>query len=338
MSAVDHASRLLRANPWGDPAHRDLWVWAPPGHGRAGDARLPAVLVLPDFGDTAEGLLARRLDAPGLHTRFDHLLAATDCPPFLAVLPDALSTVGGTQYVDSAGIGAYASWLATEVLPFIDGRFRTSGRWAVLGVGSGGFGALHLAMAFPGRFAAVGAIAPELGFGGARSALAAAIGPIAAAGGPRAFLDAWWAADEAPAAPLDALRLLCRAAAFGDGTPEDDGFPGRLPADPRTGALRPEVLAAWARFDLPARLGAPAARAALCALDALLLVGRAAAGPDAALRRFAAQAAAAGAPVTFASGAGVPPDPPAQLAAQVPALVAALERSSGGAAAAGPPG
>ena len=339
VAAIDHASQALRANPWGDPAHRDLWVWTPPGYGRDPAARLPAVLVLPGFGETGEGLLARRLDSPGLHTRFDHLLAATDCPPFIAVFPDVASTLGGTQYVDSPGIGDYARWLALEVLPFVDGRFRTNGRWAVVGASSGGFGALHLALRFPGRFDAVGAVAPDMGFDlTVLDAISAGLGPITAAGGPRAFLDAYWAVPRAPDAHFMALYLLCLSAAYGDGTPEADGFPGPLPVDPATGALRPAVLARWAAFDPLVRIEEPAAQDALRSLRVLALTAgdRDEHHLHLPLRRFAARAAALGLPVTHAEFAGGHRGTAPHLAALVPALVRPLADAGPGAAGLGP--
>ena len=41
--------------------------------------------------------------------------------PFIAVLPDCMTYLGGSQFVDSPAIGAYASHLMTEVVPIVGG-------------------------------------------------------------------------------------------------------------------------------------------------------------------------------------------------------------------------
>lgn len=271
LRCLDHSSRALRGNPWGDPTHRDLWVYTPPGYDHEPDRRYPAVLLLAPYAGTGESMLARGLTEVSIGARIDRLIVEEGCPPFLAVLPDAMSSLGGTQYVDSPGIGAYATWLMREILPFVEGRLRTSGRWGVAGRSSGGFGALHLAMSYPGRFSAVASHAGDMGFDLAYLAeLPAAVAPLQAAGGPRAFVRDFWG--RPTGGSFAALSLLCLSAAYDPvGALTLDGFPGRLPFDLRTGAVDFDTFIGWGRFDPVRRAAEGEAQAALGALELLFL-------------------------------------------------------------------
>ena len=81
-------SKALAGNPWGDPPARDLFVHVPRGcEGRP----LPAILFLAPFSGTGEKLLARGLSEESLAARLDRLFAE-GCPPFVSVMPDAMTS------------------------------------------------------------------------------------------------------------------------------------------------------------------------------------------------------------------------------------------------------
>ena len=44
----------------------------------------------------------------------------------IVVLVDAFAAVGGAQWIDSPGTGRYGTYFCDEVVPFVDGRFRTA--------------------------------------------------------------------------------------------------------------------------------------------------------------------------------------------------------------------
>jgi pimeloyl-ACP methyl ester carboxylesterase len=247
-----HESVALRNNPWKDPATRDLYVYLPPGW----DGQpLPAVLVLAPYTATGEKLLARGFFEPSIVTRFDDLIAS-GCPPFVAVLPDGMSSLGGTQYIDSPGIGDYTTYFADEVTEAVERKLPVA-RWVVVGRSSGGFGALHLAMSRPGRFDGVACHSGDLGFDLCYlSEFVPALCTLEGAGGIRGFLERAWQKEELTGSEIVTLSLLCAAAAYGDGTPEraEPYFPAELPFDPTTGAVRFDVLAKWQSFDVLQRV------------------------------------------------------------------------------------
>jgi len=259
-------STALIGNPWGDPTGRDLFVLEPAGHaGRP----LPAVLFLAPFSGTGEKLLARGLSEESLAARLDRLFL-DGCPPFRAVLPDAMTSVVGSQYVDSPGIGRYATYVADEVRAAVAAAFPTT-RWGVVGRSSGGFGALHLAMSRPGVFAAVGAHAADLGFDLCYLAdLPAAVTGVRMLGGLGGFVKAFWSKHDPPGPAFAAMNVLCMACAYSP-DPAAKPIPARLPVDFETGEVDFDVLAAWRAFDPIVRAADPAAIDALKALDLLFL-------------------------------------------------------------------
>lgn len=271
VACLDHDSRALADNPWGDPAQRDVWVYLPPGYD-PGEARYPAVLLLPGYAGTGEAMLARGLLDESIATRIDRLLQDGGCPPFIAVLPDCMTRLGGSQFVDSPGMGAYATWLVDELLPFVDSRLRTTGRWGVAGRSSGGFGALHLALERPGRFSAVACHSGDMGFPQCWLAdLPRAVLGVQAAGGVQRFLDTAWEPRAWSAEHFSALMILAMACCYSPDPQATGPLPARLPVDLETGALDLAVLEQWRRFDPIERVHDAAALDALRRLDLLYL-------------------------------------------------------------------
>jgi hypothetical protein len=239
-----HDSKALVGNPWGDPSARDVLVYTPP---RSDGRGLPVVVLLAGYAGTGEKMLARGLGDVPISTRIDRLIAG-GCPPFVAV-PDVMTTLGGCQYVDSEGIGRYATWLTDEIVPFVDATLGTSGRHGVAGRSSGGFGALHLAIERPGLFQTVACHSGDMGFDLCYLAdLAPALRGIAAAGGLGRFVASFWAKDEPSSSDFAALNLLCMACAY-SGDRSLTPIPARLPVDVSTGEVDFDVLRSWFRFD-----------------------------------------------------------------------------------------
>ncbi len=278
MRCLRHTSALLRDNPWGDPAHRDLWVYTPPGYSD-GEQAYPVIMLLSGFAGTGEAMLGRSLTEVSIASRIDRLIAgiAEDgasiepCPPFIAVLPDCMTSLGGSQHMDSPAIGPYASYLVEEVRPFVEASHRTSGRWAAAGRSSGGFGALHVAMSFPGVLQAVACHAGDLGFDLCYLAdIPKGLAAIQAAGGPLALVDAFWSSRRPSSAQFAAMNLLCMSAAYSP-DPSSADFPAQLPVDWRTGAVDFAILSSWQVHDPVQRIEDPAVQKALAGLELLFI-------------------------------------------------------------------
>src|ERR687898_1887849 len=108
-------SDALRDNPLGDPHERPLWVYTPPSY-----AGGPAVYVLQGF----TGQLDMWRNRAAFRPTFLELLDEADVDARV-VFVDAWTSVGGSQFVDSAGSGRYHTYLCDEIVPFVDERYET---------------------------------------------------------------------------------------------------------------------------------------------------------------------------------------------------------------------
>jgi len=263
------SSELLRGNPLGDPPDRPLWVYTPPGYDDEPGRRYPAVYVIQGYtGHLAMWRNRHPYRQPFPETA-DAVFARGEAPPAIVVYADAWTAYGGSQFVDSRGTGRYHSYLCDEVVPWVDGHYRTLAapdHRAIMGKSSGGFGAMITPMLRPDLF---GALATHAGdalyencyipeFGTAVRLLRDYDGDIWR----------WWddfrsRVSFTREADDHLLMILGVSACFSareDGTVE-------LPFDPRTGMLRPGVWQRWLDWD-PVRM-APRYAGALRSLRAI---------------------------------------------------------------------
>ena len=83
------------------------------------------------------------------------------------VAPDLFTFFGGSQYVDSSFLGLHSRFIVKELLPFIEHKYpvaKGAEHRGVFGRSSGGFGAIRLAMDYPGEFSAVAAHSADMAF------------------------------------------------------------------------------------------------------------------------------------------------------------------------------
>ena len=251
-------SRLLESNVLGDPATREVLVYLPPGYGE-GEARYPLLLVLPAYAASHRSLTNYRPWEPTLFDRYERLLEAGEVPPAILAAPDCMTRWGGSQFVGSAAPGPYQRYLVEEVVPFLDGRYRTiaerAGR-AVVGRSSGGFGALRLALDRPEAFAVYGSHAGDCAFEvSVRPSFTSAAITLGRAGGVAAFVERFEARGPQGGGDFEAIMTVASAACY---APDLDApFPHvALPFSLDTALPVAEVWARWLAHDPLARLDA----------------------------------------------------------------------------------
>jgi enterochelin esterase-like enzyme len=146
-------SPALAGNLQGNDAVRDVYVYLPPGY-QKGRQRYPVVYFLHGYGVTADIYVDTVL----------HIPAATDAamgagaPPAIIVMPDAFTRFGGSFYSNSPTIGDWESWIARDLVAYIDGHYRTLARREGRGLSGhsmGGYGTLRIGMKYPQVFGAI---------------------------------------------------------------------------------------------------------------------------------------------------------------------------------------
>lgn len=266
-------AEALRGNPLGDPPRRPLLLYLPPGYASDTARRHPCLYFLHGFTGSARAWTNVAPFQPSVPERLDALVSAGALPPVLGVFVDGWTALGGSQWIDSDGIGRYRTYVARDVVRHVDARYRTlpAPEWrAVVGKSSGGYGALVMGSHHPEIFGHVASHAGDAGF----EYCYLPDLPRAAAALQGTDPAAWLAAmrDRARSTRLRGddhatLNVLAMAAAYSPRAGAPAGM--ELPFEPHTGRLREEVWARWLAHD-PARF-VPARLAALARLRSIYL-------------------------------------------------------------------
>jgi enterochelin esterase family protein len=241
-------SPALRGNPLGDPRRREVPVYLPEAYFQGRSRRFPVLYYLPGFSSTSRSAVEAHPWKESVAGRLDRLIAQGRVRPMILVVPDCFTLYGGSQYMDSEGTGLYETHIVSELVPYIDSRYRTAGR-GVVGKSSGGFGALRLAMRRPDVFPRAACHSGDMLF--------EVCGLLEVPKCVRA-LDEWGgsfprflrAFREAPVKDAFAHELVMMAAMCACYSPNPASPLGfDLPFDERTGEVRREVLARWKVHD-----------------------------------------------------------------------------------------
>ena len=146
----------LEGNLLGDPATLDAVIWLPVGY-ETRSQRLPVVYFL--AGYTAQASQVSLTLQQGI------ALADVESPPFILVLVSGTNALQGGFYVNSPVSDRWEDAIVDDLVPYVDGAYRTLPRPAARGISGhsmGGFGALSVAMRHPDVFGSVYAMSPSL--------------------------------------------------------------------------------------------------------------------------------------------------------------------------------
>ena len=148
-------SEALRGNPLGDPHERPLWVYLPPAYDDEPERRYPTLYQIQGLTGQLDMWRNRPAFRPTVPELVDELFATGGAPPCLVVWVDAWTSLGGSQFLDSPGTGRYHTYLCDEVVPWVDAHYRTLAAPAhrgIAGKSSGGYGAMVTPMLRPDLF------------------------------------------------------------------------------------------------------------------------------------------------------------------------------------------
>ncbi len=244
-------SRALEGNPLGDPAVRRVPVYLPDGYERSTE-RYPVVYLLAGFTGRGLKMLNDSLWDENMPQRLDRLIASGAMRPMIAVMPDASTRYGGSQYRNSSATGNYEAHIL-ELVEYIDRKYRTipdRNFRAVAGKSSGGYGATWLGMHHPEVFGLVADHSGDKYFELCyKPDFPAFLRYYARVGeeGLQAMLANPGAVRPKGGDFFGALNISAMASCYSPNPQAPLGFD--LPFDPHTGELRPEVWARWLQSD-----------------------------------------------------------------------------------------
>lgn len=319
-------SRVLEGNPWGDPVERELPVYVPPSGVTEGR---PLLLLLTGYTGSGWYHYQRpRFLSDTVVGRLDRLIRSGGAAEAVMVGPDCITSLGGSQYINSTATGRYEDYVMTEILPWVRERYGT-GPTAVLGTSSGGYGSIVLALRHPDVIRAAGSNAGDAAFEYCYlPEFPTAFREIHRAGGPEELLRALLSEPVSGFGPqnhqIQALEIMGYASCYSP----IESDPGRfdLPFDIETGELRADVWNRWLAWDPVRMIQTERYRDALRRLAYVYADGgtRDEYGLDVGARVFTAVAKRQDVPVDFNEFDGVHGDGGPRYDVMIPRLLSAL--------------
>jgi S-formylglutathione hydrolase FrmB len=269
---VAFESQALENNPLRDPARRPLWIYLPPRYDDEPRRRYPTVYQIQGLTGQLDMWRNRSPFRRNFPELADALFASGEVPPCIVVWVDCWTSLGGSQFLDSPGTGRYHTYLCEEIVPWVDRHYRTLAapeHRGIAGKSSGGYGAMVTPMLRPDLWGGMATHAGDALFEMCylpdfRRSVRALRDHY---GG--SFERFWQDFRSRPAFSKEGdehlLNDWCMAACY---STDNDGTV-RLPYDPATGQLIPEVWERWLAWD-PVRM-VPRHAAALRSMRAIYI-------------------------------------------------------------------
>lgn len=155
-------SSALKGNSLKDPIVRRNPVLIP----KNAPGPLPVVWVLAGLTGNGPDSFSPRFGELNTVQNIDQAVSTKKAPNALYVFVDAMTSWGGSQFLNSAQ-GRYEDYIVRELVPAVQQCYDVSPlakHWCLTGGSSGGYGALHLGSKFPEIFGVVAALAPDCFF------------------------------------------------------------------------------------------------------------------------------------------------------------------------------
>jgi len=237
--AVEHIKvhgASLEGNLEGDSPDPEATIYLPPSYATDRARRYPVVYLLHGYGGTDATWTGRLAKLP---ESADKLAAAGTLHEMIVVMPNAYSLHKGSMYSNSVTSGDWESYLAHDLVGYVDGHYRTiADRMSrgLAGHSMGGYGAIRIGMKRPDVFSSLYILSG--------CCLTAALNPrpdaMAAAELIRTREDA---AKAAQAPGFGSSVTLAQAAAW---SPNPANPPLYFDLPIKDGKVRPEIVAKWA--------------------------------------------------------------------------------------------
>jgi enterochelin esterase-like enzyme len=145
--------KSLEGNLEGDSADRDVFVYLPPSYQNEPNRRYPVVYTLHGYGLHAEQWMGFANFAS-----MEKDVAAGMAKEMILVAPDAFSLHNGSFYSNSQATGDWETFLAVELVGYIDSHYRTLANRAsrgLVGHSMGGYGTFRIGMKHPEVFSSL---------------------------------------------------------------------------------------------------------------------------------------------------------------------------------------
>lgn len=242
-----HQSKLLAAAPSGFSPQRPHVAFVPP-EGKS--QKLPVLYALASWLGAGRTMLEWEAFREDLPTRLMRLIHSKSIPPCVVVCPDLFIDYGGSQFIDSEWVGPHATYIANELIPWVEVNLPViAGKEhrGVFGRSSGGFGAIRFAMDTD-LFHAAACHAGDMGFEWVyRKSLIDLCTGLVKYSSPVDFITALQQQKKLSGWDTHLLMMLGMCAFYSPNRQEPWGFD--LPIDLKTAEVKEDVWARWTAHD-----------------------------------------------------------------------------------------
>ena len=140
----------VEGNLEGNSADRQVFVILPPSYASSPRRHYPVVYFLHGYLSTAQGYMDHFALAEGTAKAFRN-----GAKEMIVVVPDSDTRHGGSYYASSPTVGDFGTFIARDLVGYIDQHYRTLAKpesRGLAGHSMGGYGTLRIAMKHPGIF------------------------------------------------------------------------------------------------------------------------------------------------------------------------------------------
>ena len=141
----------LQGNLEGDSPDRDVFIYLPPSYASNRNQRYPVVYLLHGASITAERWMTRT----NMAAAADKDIVAGTMKEMILVIPDASTKYNGSMYSASVTTGDWESYIADDLVAYVDSHYRTIPNRLSRGLGGhsmGGYGTIRIGMKRPDVF------------------------------------------------------------------------------------------------------------------------------------------------------------------------------------------
>jgi S-formylglutathione hydrolase FrmB len=147
--------KALEGNLEGETADPDVTIYLPPGYDINRNMRYPVVYILHGYSGTDATWTGRLAKLP---ESLDKDIAEKTAKEMIVVMPNAYTKYGGSMYSNSVTTGDWESYIAEDLVAYMDKNYRTIPNRMSRGIAGhsmGGYGAVRIAMKRPDVFSSL---------------------------------------------------------------------------------------------------------------------------------------------------------------------------------------
>lgn len=151
-------SPSLEGNLIGDDATRDVSVYLPPSYQNNSQKHYPVLYMLHGFTDSNTKWFGGEDHWINLPEILDQAFSQSGAKEMIVVMPNAYNRFQGSMYSSSATIGDWETFVAKDLVNYIDEKYRTipeAGSRGLAGHSMGGYGTIRIGMKNPDIFSSL---------------------------------------------------------------------------------------------------------------------------------------------------------------------------------------